>query len=183
MSEHQPRRPRVPRASSHADSDHDRHVALDMQEYVYGTLTVLVAVGGLTGSSTPAEPREAIAVIVGVAVATALAHVFSALTGLHVANRRPVQRTEALRELGHSWRIVTACVPAVVVFVLAGLGWYSTRTALRLSTLLGALTLMVIGVVASRRAGSSGFSTLVFVTLATTIGLAIVAIELFVHHL
>jgi hypothetical protein len=163
--------------------EHDRHLALDMQEYVYGTLTVLVAVGGLSGSSTLAEPGEAIAVIVGVAIATALAHVFSALTGLHVATRRPLRRTEALRELGHSWRVVTACGPAVVVFLLAALGWYSTRTALRLTTLLGVLTLMAIGVLASRRAGAKPFSTVVFVVMATLIGLAIVAIELYVHHL
>lgn len=161
----------------------DRHLALELQEFVYGTLTVMVAIGGLVGSSEPLSARRAIAVILGVAFATMLAHTFAALTGMHVANRRAVRRAEAIVELGHSWRIVLAAVPSIVVLALSATGLYSTVTAMRISNGLAVLALIVIGLIASRRAGSSLFTSVVFVTLATVMGLVIVAIELFVHHL
>ena len=164
-------------------AEEDEHFAAELQEFVYGTLTVLVAIGGLTGSQLPPEPRKAIAVIVGVAFATLLAHSFSALIALHVRTRRPVRRFEAVNEFRHSWRIVTATFPAVAMFVLAGLGVFSTRTALRLSTCIAVLALVLVGIVASRRAQNGLAGTIVFVGLATLMGLTIVAIELFVHHL
>ena len=164
-------------------AEQDAHLAADLQEFVYGTLTALVAIGGLSGSAEAPRPRDAIAVIVGVAFATTLAHAFSALIALHVRERRAVQRAEFLEEIGHSWRIVTATVPSVLMFVLAALGVFSTRTAMRLSTALAIAALIVVGVIAARRSGSSAFGVVLFVAVATTIGLSIVAIELFVHHL
>ncbi|MFN7151430.1 MAG: hypothetical protein ACK4V6_18375 [Microthrixaceae bacterium] len=164
-------------------SEADRHLAVELQEFVYGTLTVMVAIGGLVGSSEPPTAGRAIAVILGVAFATMLAHTFAALTGMHVANRRPVQRAEAIVELGHSWRIVLAALPSIVVLALSATGLYSTVTAMRISNGLAVLALIAIGLIASRRAGSSVFTSVVLVTLATLMGLVIVALELFVHHL
>lgn len=164
-------------------SEEDRHLALELQEFVYGTLTVMVAIGGLVGSSEPPTPRRAIAVILGVAFATMLAHTFAALTGMHVANRRPVQRAEAIVELGHSWRIVLAAVPSIIVLAVSATDLYSTVTAMRIANGLAVLALIAIGLFAARRAGSSAFTSVVLVTLATVMGLVIVALELFVHHL
>lgn len=159
------------------------HLAEELQEFVYGTLTVMVAVGGLTGSSEAPDPFYAFAAILGVAVATMLAHTFSAIIGMHVGMARPVQRAEARQVFRHSWRIVTATIPALVVFVLAGLGAFGTRTALRLSNLLAVAVLMGVALIASRRSGSTTFTTVVYVSLATLMGLTIVAIEIWVHHL
>jgi len=162
---------------------HDAHVAADLQEFVYGTLTVLVAIGGLSGSVEVPRPRDAIAVIVGVAFATTLAHAFSALIAVHVRERRTVRRDELRAELRHSWRIVTATVPSVLMLVFAALGVFSTRTAMRLSTGLAVAAMIGVGVIAARRSQSTMFGSVLFVALATAIGLLIVAIELFVHHL
>lgn len=164
-------------------TDHDAHVAADLQEFVYGTLTVLVAIGGLSGTSEAPLPRNAIAVIVGVAFATTLAHAFSALIAVHVRERRTVRRDEFRSEVGHSWRIVTATVPSVVLFVLAAMGVMSSRTAMRLSTALAVGAMIAVGVIAARRSQSSWFGTVLFVAVATMIGMLIVAIEVFVHHL
>lgn len=166
-----------------APDEHDAHVAADLQEFVYGTLTVLVAIGGLSGTVEAPLPRDAIAVIVGVAFATTLAHAFSALIAVHVRERRAVRRDEFRMELRHSWRIVTATVPSVLMFLLAALGVFSTRTAMRLSTALAVAAMIGVGVIAARRSQSSLFGTVLFVAVATCIGLLIVAIEVFVHHL
>jgi hypothetical protein len=158
-------------------------LADELQEFVYGTLTVMVGLGALSGSVQAPLPRNAIAVIVLTAFATLLAHSFSSLIALHVRTGRAVQRAEFRTELRHSWRIVLAALPAVAMFVLAGLDLFSSRTALRLSTALAVVAMIAVGVIAARRSHSTWFGGFVFVVVATAMGLAIVAIEIFVHHL
>jgi len=160
-----------------------QHLAMGLQEFVYGTLTVLVAIGGLTVAAEPPGAEHAIAVIGGVAVATMLAHSFSALVAHHIVHARPVRRREALEELGRSWRVVVAALPSIAVFLIAETGLYGGRTALRVSTLLALLALLAVALVASRRSHSGWFGTTVFMALATGMGLVIVAIEVYVHHL
>ena len=161
----------------------DEDLAAELQELVYGSLTVLVALGALSGNELPPTPQNAIAVIIGTAFATLLAHTFSALVALHVRARRPLQREEFRAEFRHSWRIVLAALPAAAMFLLAALDVFGTRTAIRVSTLLTVLQLMAIGIIAARRSLSTIFGAVVFVAAATLMGLVIVAIELFVHHL
>ncbi|CAN5522949.1 hypothetical protein BH10ACT3_BH10ACT3_15640 [soil metagenome] len=160
----------------------DEDLAAELQELVYGSLTVLVALGALSGSEIPPSPRNGIAVIIGVAFATLLAHTFSALVALHVRARRPLQPAEFRAEFRHSWRIVLAAMPAAAMFVLSAFGVFGTRTAIRLSTVLAVLVLMAVGLIAARRSLSTTFGAVVFVAVATLMGLVIVAIEIFVHH-
>ena len=55
---------------------------------MYGSLTVLIAIGAMSGER-PERARNAFVIVVGTAVATWLAHTFSALVGVHVRERRP----------------------------------------------------------------------------------------------
>jgi len=158
-------------------------LADELQEFVYGTLTVMVALGALSGTVEAPLPRNAIAVIALTAFATLLAHSFSSLIALHVRAGRSVQRDEFRAEMRHSWRIVLAALPSIGVFLLAALDLFSSRTALRLSTGLAVLAMIAVGVIAARRSRSTYFGGFVFVVVATAMGLVIVAIEIFVHHL
>ncbi|MEI7887535.1 MAG: hypothetical protein WCJ04_09095 [Actinomycetes bacterium] len=160
----------------------DETFASELQEFVYGTITVLVALGAISGSSAPPVAREEIAVIIGVSLATLLAHSFSAVMALHVRLRRPAHRGEIGSQLSHSWRIMLAAVPALAMFVLADLGLFSAVAATRASLLLAVLALMWTGLIAARRSQSTFLGALMFVGAATLIGLCIVAIELYVHH-
>ena len=166
-----------PRTSAH------ERLAHELQEFVYGTLTVLVAIGGLTAAEEPPGAEAAIVVITGMAVATMLAHSFSALLAFHIVERRPVRRHEALSELGRSWRVVTAALPAIGVVLLGALGLYGERTSLRLVTALAVAQLIAIAAVGARRSRAGWFGAVVFMALATAMGLLVVAIEVYVHHI
>jgi len=164
-----------------AQKAEDEVYAAELQEFVYGTITVLVALGALGGSLTAPIPREAIAIIIGVSFATLLAHSFSAVMALHVRLRRPARRGEIRKQLSHSWRIVLAAVPAIVTFLVADLGLISPVSATRISLVLAVLALMWMGLIAAQRSQSTLLGAVMFVGAATLIGLCIVAIELYVH--
>ena len=167
--------------TDHVATPEDQELAERLQEYVYGSLTVLIAIGAMSGER-PERARNAFVIVVGTAVATWLAHAFSALVGVHVRERRPVNREEVATELRTSWRIVTAAFPAAVVLVGSGLFGYPVRTALSAGIVLAVLQLVAVGVLAGTRAGSSRFGALAYSAAATVIGLSIVAMELVIHH-
>ncbi len=165
-------------AGSHAE---DEDLAERLQEYVYGTITALVVIGALQGGQL-GSPRSATIVVVGTAFATWLAHAFAAIIGVHVRQRRAVQGHEMVTEFRHSWRVVTAALPATAVLVLADVGVISLRSALSISTLIGVLQLVGVGVIAARRSQFTVFGVVVYATTASVIGLVIVAIEIAVFH-
>jgi hypothetical protein len=167
------------RASPVGASEED--LAEQLQEFVYGTVTALVVIGALDGGNL-GSPRSATLVLVGTALATWLAHVFAALIGVHVRERRPVQHHEISTVFGRSWRIVTAAVPATAVLLMADLGWISLRSALSTATLLGVLQLFGVAAVAARRSQFTTFGILAYAATATAIGAVIVTIEIAVFH-
>ena len=159
----------------------DEDSAERLQEFVYGTITALVAIGALDGKNL-GSARSAIIVVVGTAFATWLAHSFAAVIGVHVRERRAVERHEIVTTFRHSWRIVTAAVPAGVVLVIAGFGWIPLRAALLVATAVGVLQLLVVAGTAARRSQFTVVGIVAYAATATTIGLVIVAIELAVFH-
>src|SRR5215204_4461357 len=103
---------------SSADTERQREaLAEDLQEFVYGTITALVAISALNGKQPPSA-RNAGVVILGTAIATWLAHSFSSVIGEHVRKQRPPSRGEILATSRRSWRVVTAALPATALLVL-----------------------------------------------------------------
>jgi hypothetical protein len=159
----------------------EEDLAEKLQEFVYGTITVLVVIGALDGKQL-GSARSATIVVAGTAVATWLAHAFAAIIGLHVRERRPLRRHEIATKFGHSWRIVTAAIPTIVLIVLSWAGVFSIRTALNAATVVGVGQLLVVAVVAARRSMFSLIGVVAYAGSATMIGLIIVAIEIAVFH-
>jgi hypothetical protein len=156
-------------------------LAEQLQEFVYGTISALVVIGALDGKQL-GSARSAIVVVLGTAVATWLAHTFAGVIGIHLRERRTVHRHEAIREFRHTWRIVTAAIPATLALLLAGAGVISVRGALSLATILGVAALVVVGVIAGVRSHFSVLGVATYAIGATAIGLIIVAIEIAVFH-
>jgi hypothetical protein len=167
--------------TDHGADAHDHQVAERLQEFVYGSLTVLIAIGALSGERL-SSARNAFVVVVGTAVATWLAHTYSAIIGIHIRERRNVTAEETAVEFRTSWRVVTASFPAGIALVGAGLGLYSVRTALVGGIVLAVVQLIAAGVFAGTRAGSSRFGALGYAAVATVIGLAIVMMEVVINH-
>jgi hypothetical protein len=159
----------------------DEHLADRLEEFVYGAITVLVVIGALD-SKNLGSARAATLVVVGTAIATWLAHAYAAIIGVHLRERRAVQPSEILLKVRNSWRIVTAAVPAILILVVTEAADLALRGALTVATIVGVLELVAVAVIAARRSGFTVFGVVLDATMATIIGLIVVAIELAVVH-
>jgi hypothetical protein len=167
--------------TEHHAVDIEDDLAARLQEFVYGTITVMVAIGALNGRHLDSA-RNAIVIILGTALATWFAHTFAAVIGVHVRERRVVTRHETVTEFRQSWRVVTAAFPANIMLVLAEAGVFSLRFALVASTCMAVIALIAVGVIAATRSSFTPLGVLGYAVGAGAIGLLIAAVEVAIHH-
>lgn len=162
-------------------SRHDRSVNR-LANYVYGTISTLVAIAGLTFEPSPEALTSAGVVVVG-AVAIWLAHALSQLVTLHAWKELQLSRADVGHELRSSWPIVSAALPATIAFILAGTGLWSVKHAFTVAEAVGVLALAVVGIgTAGTRDHPLGRRLLYAVGLVL-VGVTIVLLELVVHLL
>jgi len=163
-------------------SDGHRAAVHWLADYVYGTIATLVAIAGLTFETNPGELTTAGVVIVG-AVAIWFAHTLSRLVSKRSTGHLNLRAADVWAELRSSWSIVTAAIPATVIFTLAGVGLWSIHVAFVLADVVGVGALLVVGIGTaggrerplSRRVG--------YVCVVVLVGVAIVLMEAGVHLL
>ena len=152
-----------------------------LADYVYGTISTLVAIAGLTFETNPGALTTAGVVVVG-AVAIWLAHTLSRLVTTRSWNQMTIKRSDVRVELLSSWPILAAAVPSTVIFTLAGLHLWTVSTAFVLADVVGVLALAVVGV------GTVGgrerpLRRTLYVVGLVAVGVAIVVLESVVHLL
>jgi hypothetical protein len=153
-----------------------------LADYVYGTIATLVAIAGLTFESNPGELTTAGVVIVG-AAAIWFAHTLSRLVVRRSWQHLRLTWAEVGDELAGSWSIVSAAIPATVIFILAGAHLWSMRTAFALAEGVGVLALAAVGIGTVGGADRSLFRRVLYVVGLVSVGITIVLLELAVHLL
>jgi hypothetical protein len=176
----------APDEPSPEGSDHppngDAHQATWLADYVYGTIATLVAIGGLTFETNPGALTTAGVVVVG-AIAIWFAHALSQLVTARSWQHLELTRSDVSRELRGSWSIVTAAIPATLVFILAGVHLFTVRTAFAVADVVGVLALAIVGI------GTVGGSErplgrrIAYVVGLILVGGLIVLLEVLVHLL
>jgi hypothetical protein len=166
---------------SEEPSGHAQSVAW-LADYVYGTIATLVAIAGLTFETNPGALTTAGVVVVG-AVAIWLAHALSQLITRRSWSRLELTRADVAGELRGSWSIVSAAIPAAIVFVLAGAHVFKVKTAFTVAEVVGVLALAVVGVGTVGGTGRSLGRRLLYVAGMVSVGVLIVLLELAVHLL
>ena len=164
----------------------DHHAAAHRAtEFVYGTIAVLIVIAGidisgadLSGDRASAAP----AIILVAAIATWLAHAYAETLGLQLTTGRSTSRADIGRALRGAFPIVVAALPATAVSVGAVLGIVPPRASVLLANGLALLVLAAAGWFAARGSGDTRMQSFVSAVVSTSIGLAIVAMELLVHH-
>lgn len=151
-------------------------------DYVYGSISTLVAIAGLTFETNPGALTTAGVVVVG-AIAIWLAHTLSRLVTMRSWQRLSLTRADVRFELLKTWPILAAAIPATIVFVLSGLHLFEVKTAFTVAEVVGVLGLAVVGV------GTVGGSEqplgrrILYVAGLVGVGVMIVLLELVVHLL
>jgi hypothetical protein len=168
-------------AASDPDPRPDRSVR-GLANYVYGTISTLVAIAGLTYEKHPGALTTAGVVVVG-AVSIWLAHALSQLVITESWQTLTIRWEDIRDELRGSWAIVSAALPATLIFLLAEAHLWTVGTAFVLAEVVGVLALAVVGIgTAGRRSGSPARRT-VYVLGLVGVGVVIVGLELITHLL
>jgi hypothetical protein len=152
-----------------------------ISEFVYGVVTALVAVAGLSGGHET-EWWGAAAVVVAGAVAIWLTHAYSIMLSKRVAQGRRLSRQDIIGTLRGSWPIVVAGALIAAPIVPASLGVYTLDTALWISSFTGLGALALIGVLAGMVTRETVGHRFLLAGLSVGLGLLIVALEYVVHH-
>ena len=168
--------PAAPRPGAHPAAVHW------LADYVYGTIATLVAIAGLTFESNPGEQTTAGVVIVG-AVAIWFAHTLSRLVSMRSQGHINLRPSDVWGELRHSWSIVTAAIPATIIFVLAGMGLWSIHVAFVLADVVGVGALLVVGIGTAGGTERPLTRRIGYVSMVVLVGVAIVLLESGVHLL
>ncbi len=168
-------------AASHSEGSEPQSVQW-LADYVYGTISTLIAVAGLTFETHPEALTTAGVIVVSV-VAIWLAHTLSRLVSKRAARHLDLTRSDIGAELRGAWSIVAAAVPAIVIFVLAGLHVWSVHVAFVVTDVVGVVALAVVGIgTAGSRERPLG-RRIAWVAGLTAVGVTIVVLESLVHLL
>jgi hypothetical protein len=149
---------------------------------VYGTIATLVAIAGLTFESNPGELTTAAVVIIG-AFAIWMAHILSRLVSKRSGGHMQLTVADVTAEARSSWSIVTAAIPATVIFVLAGAHLWTMHTAFVLADVVGVLALAVVGIGTAGGNDRPVARRIGYVCALVLVGIAIVLLEAGVHLL
>jgi hypothetical protein len=153
-----------------------------LSDYVYGTISTLVAIAGLTFETNPGDLTTAGVVVVG-AVAIWFAHALSRMVIMDSWQHLRLKPSDVARELRDSWSIVSAAIPATIVFILAGLHLWTVKTAFSVAEGVGVLALAVVGFGTTGASGRSVIRRILYVAGLVSVGVTIVGLELLVHLL
>jgi hypothetical protein len=121
-------------------------MAARISAYIYGNILVLAALIPVTES----HDRFGIAVIVGAAVTTFIAHYFAELVGRSVREHTVTTREARLAELRDSLPILVAAVVPSLILALAVVGLFEPRTAQLIAELFMVLRIATISYVIVR---------------------------------
>lgn len=153
-----------------------------LADWVYGTIATLVAVAGLTFETNPGELTSAGVVIVG-AMAIWFAHTLSRLVSLRSMGQTELRIAVVQAQLRSSWSIVTAAIPATIVFFLAALHLWTMGTAFVIADAVGVLALAVVGIGTVGERDRPLHRRVGYVAGLVLVGLFIVLMEAAVHLL
>lgn len=101
------------------------HAAGRISAYVYGNILVLAALIPVTRS----QETLGIAVVLGAAVSTFVAHAFAEMVGQNIRTGMQLDRAERLAELRDGVPILTSAFVPIAILATAGFGWWEPRTA------------------------------------------------------
>ena len=158
-----------------------QQLAAGLKERVYATFTGLAILLAVQAHGTHFNPTEAnISLIIGVAGITLAGFVSDILSHLAVHRAFPNRR-----EVGHLLWVAFGALGSLVVpgvtLALASFGVIDADLSSRIAITALIVTLAVIVLLAVRRAGLTFVKQLLAIVMLTTLGVAVIALELLAH--
>jgi hypothetical protein len=157
-----------------------RRLAERARHAVYGSVIVLAVIIAL--DETSIRPREAIASVIGAAIATLLAELYADYLGETIREARSPTHAERVRALSDASAGMIAAALPVVFFVLAAADVMSMESAFDAAIWTGVGVVGFYAFVANRAAGFSVARSLLACVAFALLGTILVLIKAAVHH-
>jgi len=165
-------RPHVQRLEEHLASR-------DVVRVIYGAVVGLALVVAL--QDHPPTSGEAIAAVLGTAVAVGLAELYSELVGAEMQTRQPTHANRIREYAGDSVAVALGAGFPAVFFLLAAAGAMEMTTAFKLAKWTGVGLLCGYGLLAARLAGAAWPKALGQALVVGAIGAGLIAFKSLTH--
>jgi hypothetical protein len=152
-----------------------------LSEFIYGTITGMVALEGLGAGHDTNWLNSALAVIAG-AFAIWLAHGYSIMIAKRVTSGHRLAGAEIRATFAGSWPIVIAGVVLSIPFFLVPFGILSEGLASDLASVVGVVVLALVGIQAGILAKETWPRRLLIALTTAGLGVVVVLIEFVVAH-
>lgn len=150
-----------------------------LAEFIYGTVAALIAMGGIDPNQSGWVLSFAVIVFGGVAIW--IAHAYAMLMSQRVVSKMRFSGSAIRNALTDSWPIVSAALIVATPLFGVAFSFYSTRTALLLSSAVGVLILAFVGFLAGIASRETWLHRVVLVMLSSGLGLLVVLIKTIAH--
>ncbi len=152
-------------------------IEVRLERVVYATVVLMSVLAVYDGWAELTSFLGVAIVILAPLVALAVAHLFSEVIEEHYRLQRPLTGAEWRRLASGQLKILVAAVPPLVIL---GLGWLSPLDERRTIAVLlwtGVATLVVLSLVAARRAGIRGWRLAVAGLSGGVVGLLVISLQ------
>ena len=151
----------------------------DVSRVIYGAIIGLALVVAL--EAHPPTAGQAVAAIVGAAIAVGLAEIYSEVIGTEARTRQPVGRAQLRAVVPDAAAVVFGAGFPAIFFALAAADVIGTTLAFTLSKWTGVGLICVYGYVAGRLSGSGRGRALLHAAAVGAIGAALIGLKALVH--
>jgi len=149
--------------------------------FIYGTVTGMVAIAGLSGGHAASWLEAAVVIVVG-AVTIWVAHAYAALFSKRVVAEHRLDAHELGETLAESWPIVTAGGILAIPLLPVAVGLWALGFALWVASFTGVLILALVGILAGVVTKETWPRRVLLAVCSAGLGLAVVAVEFFVLY-
>lgn len=152
-----------------------------LTEFIYGTVTGMVALAGVDAASGLGALRAMLIVMSG-AVVIWLAHVYAALMSHRIASAEHLDARDILKAAWSAWPILSAGALMSLPLLGTAFGLYGLATGLKAASGVGLLILATVGLAAGFATRERWGRRLAWAVAAAALGVLVVGLELAVHH-
>jgi hypothetical protein len=151
----------------------------DVARVIYGTIIGLALV--VVMEAHPPTAGQAVAALVGTALAVGLAEFYSEIVGAEARTRHPVQRAQMAAVAADSAAVILGAAFPALFFVVAAIGWIELDTAFAVAKWSGLGLLCTYGFLAARLSGARLGAALLHASAVGVVGGALILLKALLH--
>lgn len=154
-------------------------VADNMKERIYSSITLLAVMAALWQHSSEHGHLGTIASIIGAVVGLWLATLIAVRMSYRAVHAKSISKDDYIKTFIASSGLLAPALPPVIIVAISGFThWYSLKTALMASMIIGLLSLFVLSFSAGRKIYDSKWRLVLVSALEMSVGIGVILLKL-----